>query len=648
MPWFRIGSGNYDGALGGTTSHYMSQCGVSKGGFQAKSSVPAHRDDLNLGATDAEDGDVAEDSELEIQRFIEACGGWGSDEDYYSDTNAELQNTVDSESESYHELLDGSDEHPDAPDETSPDAVIPSAVRPQDVFGGEPYAADSTNEGAVASRSGTQDQELSYTTPPDEEDASDDSEPVPFRLITAEDKVKNLLSQRLYVKKLFRRIPQIGDTTSVLVRSKAHVKGKVGSRSELAMGNANKIKTVDTPEEPVYDGKPLYAGVYNGLTPQKHTKKRVLREIKVKVDWYAHSITHQIKNVTTFYEQLLRYIHPFQYQMLMTAIYELHHTRQIKLPFDQLMEALKALKTNIVTRANNFNSKIGSIKKCREAFALAKAFILQLDEAYKEAEPYINIYRKFATQFRKLPIINNAKPVVAVVGYVNVGKSTLFQKLCNLPMPTVTSIDVEEELPNPLGLISDVLGLKWQENSAPPVKVSQKEVKIADYNFTTKSLNLANVQYRVDNFIDEGQLLDTPGLLWRDKPKTNPYEKLTVRFTPHESHDPQYATLKDLPSGVIYCFDVSDKTKLDNQIKLYRTLEARFPHRPWINVISKGHDSQLLADEVRAHVAFQPHRMQGIDVIPEGQVLERLYSMFDTLDGLLRMQRDAPTAANEP
>ncbi|GBE59933.1 GTP-binding protein [Babesia ovata] len=624
IPLSRISSETYDGVLGVTLSQNGCSSSTLEAGFRIRRGLSAHRGDLSTDATDTENEDIAEDSELEIERFIEACGGWESDEENAVDIYDEFENTADSDAGSYDEFVDGSsDENPEVTDETSQDAVISSIARPQYGFDGE-LKADRPNEaGTVASNRTVQDQELSYTTPPDEEDASDEREPVPFRIITTGDKVKNLLSQRLYVKKLFRRIPQIGDTTSVLVRSKAHVKGKVGSRSDLAMGNSNKIKTVDTPEEPVYDGKPLYAGVYNGLTPQKHTKKRVLREIKVKVDWYAHSITHQIKNVTTFYEQLLRYIHPFQYQMLMTAIYELHHTREIKLPFDHLMDALKTLKTSIVTRANNFNSKIGSIKKCREAFALAKAFILQLDESYKEAEPYINIYRKFATHFRKLPIINNAKPVVAIVGYVNVGKSTLFQKLCNQPIPTVSSIDVGEELPNPLGLISDVLGLKWQENSSPPVKVSQKEVKIADYNFTTKSLNLANVQYKVDNFIDEAQLLDTPGLLWRDKPKTNPYEKLT------------YATLKDLPSGVIYCFDVSDKKKLDSQIKLYRTLEARFPHRPWINVISKGHDAQLLKDE-------------GIDVVPEDQVLERLYSMFNNLDGLLRMQRDVPTATTEP
>ncbi|GFE55573.1 GTP binding protein [Babesia ovis] len=527
-----------------------------------------------LGATE-DDHDITEveneyDSELEIEEFIQSSGGWDTCEDG-------------SGKESY-------------------DAMASECGQSNK---NEATPTDTTNS----------NQGLSYKMPEGEEDDKDYETLVPFRLKVSGEQVDNLLSKRVYVKKLFKRIPQISDTKSILVRSKAHVKGKVGSREELAMGNSNKIKTVDTMEEPVYDGKPLYAGVYNGLTPCKHTRKRIIREIKVKVDWYAHSITHQIKNVITFYEQLLRYIHPFQYQMLMTTIYDIHNSRHIKTPFNDLMEVLKAHKIDIINRANNFNSKIPSVRKCREAFALAKAFILQLDKVYMEAETCIDIYRKFSKEFRKLPVIDISKPIVAIVGYVNVGKSTLFRDICNKPMRTVKRVDILEGLPKPMGKISDVLGLRWQEHVEPTVTKCQGEVKIADYNFSTKSIAVADIQYRVDNFIGQGQLIDTPALLWRDKPKTNPYEKLT------------YAALKDLPSGVIYCFDLSDPSILENQIKLYRSLESRFPHRPWINVVTKGHDLKPLTDE-------------GIDVVPNNELMERLYAAFNNLDGLLKSQQD--------
>ncbi|GIX64947.1 GTP-binding protein, putative [Babesia caballi] len=548
----------------GATGSFKGCCGLVGG-------VAAHGDD---GSPDAEGADGGEDSELEIERFIEACGGWGSDveDDGGLDGTGEV-------------IWSSDDEDPSSVQAGRLDSQGDSLSCDKDAdMAGKRVTGGGYKRTAAIPDEARANDGVSYRTPAAEEE--DDGKPVPFRLITPEDKVNNLLSQRTYVKKLFRRIPQISDTTSVLVRSKAHVKGKVGSRSDLAMGNSNKVKTAETLEEPVYDGKPLYAGVYNGLTPRKHTKKRVMREIKVKVDWYAHSITHQVKNVVTFYEQLLRYIHPFQYQMLMTTIYELHHAARIKTPFDELMEELKALKADIVTRANAFNAKIGGVKKCREAFALAKAFILQLDELYAGAEAHFDLYRKFAAQFRKLPIVNNAKPIVAVVGHVNVGKSTLFQTLCEQPVPEVARVDLEAEEPSPLGLISDVLGLKWQERAAPAARRAQREVKIADYNFTTKAINVASVQYRADNFVDEGQLVDTPGLLWREQPKANPYEKLT------------YAALKDLPSGVVYCFDVSDPSRLGDQVRLYRALEARFPHRPWVNVVSKGRDARLLAEEV--------------------------------------------------
>lgn len=424
----------------------------------------------------------------------------------------------------------------------------------------------------------------------------------------------NLLSQRLFVKKLFKRIPQLGDTVSVLVKSKAHVKGKVGCRSELAMGNSNKVSTKATFEEPVYDGKPLYAGVYNGLSPVKHVKKRVFREIKVKIDWYAHSITHQIKNVVTFYRQLLRYIHPFQYQMLMTALYELRHKHHVKVPFEGLLAELNDVKKSIISRAKNFNSKLYSIKRCRPAFSMAKAFILELDEIYKEAEPLFALYRQFASHLRRLPVVSNCKPTVAIVGHVNVGKSWLFRKICTDQPHDFKQIEVAEESPSPFGLISDVLGLKWQPKGSTPITKPHFDIEIAETNFTTKSINLANIHFRSMNAVEEAQLLDTPGLLWRDRPNMNAYEKLT------------YAVLKDLPCGVIFCFDVTDSDKWDKQIKLYRMLESRFPHRPWINAVSKGEDENLLASE-------------GIKTVSQEDLLDNLHSMLRHLDSIMKAQK---------
>ncbi|KAK1442255.1 nucleolar complex protein 4 like protein [Babesia gibsoni] len=415
----------------------------------------------------------------------------------------------------------------------------------------------------------------------------------------------NILSRRLYVKKLFRRIPHLSDTTSILVKSKAHVKGKVGCRQELAMGNSNKIKTSHTFEEPVYDGKPLYAGVYNGLSPLKHVKDRVFREVRVKIDWYAHSITHQIKNVVTFYKELLRYIHPFQYQMLMTRLHELSHTHKIKVGLNDILEELLCIKRTIVSAAKNFNAKLSSVRRCRDAFSLAKAFLLEVDEYFKECEPCFDSYRQLASQLRKLPIISVRKPIVALVGHVNTGKSWLFQKLCREQIP-LNDDNSSDDGETHFGLISDVLGLKWQEKFNP-VKKTHSEIAVANYNFTTRSINVGNMLYKFRNTINEGQLLDTPGLLWKDTSKANPYERLT------------YATLKDLPTGVIYCFDVSNHETLDSQLKLYHMLQERFPHRPWINVVSKGENYDKLGSE-------------EIRIVQYKDIMDSLSSMFADLE----------------
>jgi len=76
------------------------------------------------------------------------------------------------------------------------------------------------------------------------------------------------------------------------------------------------------------------------------------------------------------------------------------------------------------------------------------------------------------------------------------------------------------------------------------------------------------------------QVMDSPGLLVREDFERNEMEALTL------------AAMQHLPTAVMYVMDLSglagDKcSSVDDQLLLRKQVRARFPRRPWIDVVSK-------------------------------------------------------------
>ncbi|UKK01596.2 hypothetical protein MACK_002414 [Theileria orientalis] len=425
------------------------------------------------------------------------------------------------------------------------------------------------------------------------------------------DPIMHTLARRKYVKKLFKRLPQIVDTSQFLVRSKAYVKGRIGSKCDLSVFDSNRVSTkpvlpmetkkgkrnkshrlrshleesLDGPDQtPFASVGTVLPGVFTGLHTLKHTKKRIIRELKVKLDLYVKTLSSQLKNVIQFYKQLVKYIHPFQYNLFRTTIHDLYSSGESKVSFDEILDQLAEAKKRLVSRGNEINSQLNStgsggnsITRCREAFDFVKVNIFQLDALYNSFQSLYDQYAEYYRVLSKLPVIDIEKPIVAIIGHVNIGKTTLYNRISESAMSLNSSSIANDSHTQSTGTdeVGTSLGLMWSN-----VKSTNKQkAKVADYKFTTRGINKCTLTYGLNNFIYEGQLIDTPGLLWREgHTNFNPYERLT------------YSVLKDLPCGVLFCFDTSNS--LEEQINLYTTLRTRFPHRPWLNVVVKG-DQEL-------------------------------------------------------
>jgi len=145
------------------------------------------------------------------------------------------------------------------------------------------------------------------------------------------------------------------------------------------------------------------------------------------------------------------------------------------------------------------------------------------------------------------------------------------------------------------------------------------------------------------------QIMDSPGLLHRDNTDVrNEMEELTL------------AAMSHLPTAVMYVMDLSggagDKcSSVEDQLILRREVRARFPRRPWIDVISKYDLGVVDGARERLIEIMEAERLEkakkGFDVdeenyfielsIKEGQGVEELRQEVMRMLGEVRVVLDA-------
>lgn len=151
------------------------------------------------------------------------------------------------------------------------------------------------------------------------------------------------------------------------------------------------------------------------------------------------------------------------------------------------------------------------------------------------------------------------------------------------------------------------------------------------------------------------QIMDSPGLLRRDDTDIrNEMEELTL------------AAMSHLPTAVMYVMDLSggagDKcSSVEDQLILRREVRARFPRRPWIDVISKVDLGILDGARERLVEIMEAERLEkakkGIDSdeenyfielsIKEGQGVEELRQEVMRMLGEVRVVLDAMAKVDE-
>lgn len=104
-----------------------------------------------------------------------------------------------------------------------------------------------------------------------------------------------------------------------------------------------------------------------------------------------------------------------------------------------------------------------------------------------------------------------------------------------------------------------------------------------------------------------------------------------------------FASMLHLPTAVVYVVDPSglsgDKSTLTAQLNVREYLKTRFPHRPWIDVVSKA-DLVLDAETENrlppGHLRISVHTGVHME-----ELREKLDGMFETLKAIFPAEKGA-------
>ncbi|KYO02112.1 GTP-binding protein, putative [Plasmodium reichenowi] len=374
---------------------------------------------------------------------------------------------------------------------------------------------------------------------------------------------------KTYVANVFQKMPKFKDNTKVIKDALLYLKfiekgnlyliknvDKKSVNAEPYDDFSNKKKKKGTKKDKI---KLELTSIYNNINKEKHTKKRICKECCIKIDLYTKLLSRPLNNIYNMHRNLKKFLHPFQYSLYENTVTNLYKDGDVSNSLSDVLNNILEVRKLITSTGKMYAGQLKYLKTCREIFRTLNEAIVDLNIILQSGRKWLDIYNSYIKKIRKIKYIDITKPAISIIGCTNVGKSSLLNSITN------------------------------------------SKSKVANYNFTTKELNLGHYSFANDNDIFTTQIMDLPGLIDRPEDKRNIMEKLSL------------SSLKNIPSAVIYVFDPLKKddhkfASLKSQIDIRYYLRGLFPFRPWIDVITKSDlinfDQVQIPNDIKQNALF--------------------------------------------
>ena len=378
---------------------------------------------------------------------------------------------------------------------------------------------------------------------------------------------KKQFSVRPYSHVLFMATKSPDTKSSKKPNSKQQSQSKsASSKKNVNTGGLRRLPVVKSPTELINRSKkaayrtPADKNVKNARTRARKHGAETLNAV-------TQSLCVPLRDVVKGYKTELRRLHPFEKVVAdLTA-----RARQKKdgLTLLDVLEDIHEARKEIYLAGKDWIAKAKNAETARDVSDVMREGEEAMYELFQElaAKP-VECIIDLQKSLRTTPAVRLDTPAVVLVGAPNVGKSSIVRAISSAT-PEVNNYPFTTR-----GMTLGHVQVFWEDdgNAAAAIIPQVNEKQKGRFEGQSDAGNYA--------FTQLCQVMDSPGLLVRPDGERNEMEALTL------------AAMQHLPTAVMYIMDLSggagDKcSSVEDQLQLRREVRARFPRRPWIDVVSK-------------------------------------------------------------
>lgn len=296
----------------------------------------------------------------------------------------------------------------------------------------------------------------------------------------------------------------------------------------------------------------------------KNGRNRAKKHGSESMDALTKALCLPLRDCVDGYKRELGRLHPFE--RVVADLTARARQKRDGLTLMDVLDELHEARKEILLAGKDWIAKIKSADTGREAADTTLEAQERLYQLFHQlAGPPLAGLVELQKSLRTTPAVRLDTPAVVLVGAPNVGKSSIVRAISS-GNPEVNNYPFTTR-----GMTLGHVEVYWRDDATAN--------KVVIRNAEDKYDPLEAV-YQSYAFSQQCQIMDSPGLLVRPDHERNEMESLTL------------AAMQHLPTAVMYVMDLSGEagdrcSSIADQLQLRKEVRARFPRRPWVDVVSK-------------------------------------------------------------